>query len=130
MSYEFLTDDHLSRYGRYLGNPNPEQLAEQFYLRPADLDLVAERRHPHTKLGCAAQLVTLRFLGTFLFDPCDVPKIVLHSLAAQLGLPDVSVIRQYPERRFTPFEHQRLIRAHLGYKDFDGLCCLNRVGVG
>ena len=121
MSYEFLTDDHLSRYGRYLGDPSPEQLAEQFYLRPADLDLVAERRHPHTKLGCAAQLVTLRFLGTFLFDPCDVPKIVLHSLAAQLGLPDVSVIRQYPERRFTPFEHQRLIRAHLGYKDFDGL---------
>jgi len=86
VSYEFLTDDHLSRYGRYLGDPTPEQLAALFYLRPADLDLVAERRHTHTKLGFAAQLVTLHFLGTFLLDPCDVPSVVLHRLAAQLRI--------------------------------------------
>ena len=90
-------------------------------MSPADLNLVAERRSPHTKLGCAVQIVTLRFLGTFLLDPCDVPRIVLQSLATQLGLADINVIQRYPERRETPFEHQRLIRAHLGYTEFDGL---------
>ncbi|MEJ7659371.1 MAG: DUF4158 domain-containing protein [Hymenobacter sp.] len=33
----------------------------------------------HTQLGCAVQLCTLRFLGTFLPDPTQVPAVVVQT---------------------------------------------------
>ena len=44
------------------------------------------RRLLHTRLGCAVQLGTLRFWGTFLVDPLQAPPVVVQALASQLGL--------------------------------------------
>ena len=119
MPVEFLSDEQAARYGQYHADPSPEQLTRFFYLSAADKQFLAARRLPHTRLGCAVQLGTLRFLGTFLVDPLQVPPVVVQALASQLGLAPEQVA-PYRDRLNTGYEHQPLIQAYLQYHSFDG----------
>ena len=69
MPVEFLSDEQAARYGRYHADPSPEQLTRFFYLNPQDIRLLANYRCFYTKLGCAVQRCTLRFLGAFMPEP-------------------------------------------------------------
>ncbi|WP_245557680.1 DUF4158 domain-containing protein [Deinococcus peraridilitoris] len=116
----FLTRAQRDAYGKYNGDPTPQQLYNYFRLTPKDLAVIANLRRDHTRLGFAIQLCTLKFLGTFLEHPVDVPAIVVRTLARQLGLKHTSVLSQYLDRRPTRFEHQAQIRKHLQYREFQG----------
>jgi len=118
MPFEFLTDDHLGRYGQFDGDPTPQQLMDFFRLSGDDFKLVHPKMEPHTRLGMAIQLGTLRFLGTFLSDPTAVPKVVVRYVAEQLNIRDARILGKYLSRRRTRFEHAKAIRDHLGYKVF------------
>lgn len=118
MPVEFLTDEQAARYGRFNGDPTPEQLTQFFFLSEADLAQVSLRRRPETQLGYAVQLGTLRFLGTFLFNPQETPAVVVEHLARQLGLQGHEFLR-YALRAATRHEHRQLIIQHLGYREFD-----------
>jgi hypothetical protein len=58
------------------------------------------------RVGFALQLTTLRWLGTFLEDPLDVPGEVLDFIVGQLGMADPSQVKRYTEREETRFDHQ------------------------
>lgn len=111
MPVEFLSDEQAARYGRYHADLSPEQFTRFFYLSPQDLRFLASYRRPHTRLGCAVQLGTLRFLGTFVPAPTQVPGVVVRTLAAQLQLPDDNWDLHYT-RPNTVYDHQAQVVAY------------------
>ena len=115
---EFLTDDELAAYGRYAGAPSQADLDRVFFLDDADRAVVDRRRGEHLKVGFALQMVTGRWLGTFLEEPLDVPGAVLDFVAGQLGVADPSQVQRYTERTKTSFDHQWEIRRVYGLKEF------------
>ena len=107
-------------FGRYVGVPSRAELDRAFFLDDADLALVARRRGDHMRLGFGLQLVTVRFLGTFLADPLDVPQVVVDYLAEQLSVADASCVKRYGERAKTRLEHAWEIQEALGLTEFAG----------
>ncbi len=117
MPADFLTEVQEQRYGRYAGDPTTAQLARFFYLDDADRTLILQRRHAHTRLGFALQLCAVRFLGTFLSDPTDVPPSLASYLAGQLHIDDPACLVRYRDSS-TQWAHASEIRQHYGYHDF------------
>ncbi len=117
MPVEFLTDDEAAAYGRYAGPPSQADLERVFFI-DEDRALIGQRRGEHMKAGFALQLVTVRWLGTFLEDPLDVPGAVLAFVAGQLGVADPSQVKRYTERTKTRFDHQWEIRRVYGLREF------------
>src|SRR6266567_4414846 len=120
MPGEFMTEGEAAAYGRYAGPPAQADLERVFFLDDEDRKLVDLRRGEHMKAGFALQLVTVRWLGTFLEDPLDGPGEVLDLVAGQLGIADPSVVKQYTERVKTKSDHQQEIRRKYGLRDFAG----------
>lgn len=117
MPVSFLTEDQQRRYGRFSGEPSAEQLARFFYLDDADRSLIGRRRWDHMRLGFAIQLGTVRFLGTFLDDPTDVPKNVVKTLGRQIGVTDASCLSRYVEGK-SRWDHAEEIQRRYGYRAF------------
>jgi TnpA family transposase len=113
----FLTVEQERRYGRYAGEPTSDQLARYFHLDDADRELAGTKRSDPMRLGYAVQLGTVRFLGTFLDDPADVPPGVSGDIARQLGIADPRCLTQYRKGR-AKWQHAREIRAGFGYREF------------
>jgi hypothetical protein len=92
---EFLSDAEAAAYGRYDGAVSREELDRVFFLDDADRALIARRRGAHSRLGFALQLTTVRWLGTFLPDPLDLPAVVLEYVAGQLAGDDLAGLQRY-----------------------------------
>jgi len=118
MPVQFLTSEQRANYGRYVGNPTADQLTRYFHLDDTDQSLIDAKRGDHNRLGFALQLTTVRFLGTFLEDPLDVPRSVLQTLVRQLrGTKLEEQLTRYrsADQRW---EHKAEIQSHYGFRDW------------
>jgi TnpA family transposase len=95
MPANFLTQAQRKNYGRYNAHPTAEELARFFHLSDEERLFISQRRGKHSRLGFAIQLGTVRFLGTFLPDPLDVPPSVIKTMAKQVGITEVSRLKDY-----------------------------------
>jgi hypothetical protein len=116
---EFLTDEQAAAYGAFNEVPTRPELERFFFLDDGDRELIALRRTDVHRLGMAVQICTVRYIGRFLGDdPLAVPWEVIDYLAKQLDIEDASVVKSYPERRMTPYQHAQEIRERFGYRDY------------
>ncbi|MGH3769501.1 MAG: Tn3 family transposase [Pseudonocardiaceae bacterium] len=114
----FLTAKQLAVSSCFDVAPSAQELERFFFLDDEDRRLIAKRRGDANRLGFALQLTTVRFLGTFLDDPLDVPAVVLDELAGQLAITDPSCVKRYVERSNTRWEHRREICRIDGWTEF------------
>ena len=91
-------------------------MARYFHFDDRDQQLIARRRTAHTRLGFAVQLGTVRFLGTFLSNPIEVPTNVVVYIGHQLGLEDTQCLEHY-HARDTHWDHAAEIQQAYGYRD-------------
>lgn len=73
------------------------------------------------RLGFAVQLSTVRFLGTFLADPTEVPAAVTVTLARRIGVNDPGCLVRYREGTVR-WQHAAEIRERYGYREFADPC--------
>ena len=119
MPVEFLTSSLRAEYGRFTGEPSPLDLARCFHLDDADRQRLTQVRQTHNRLGFALQLGTVRFLGTFLADPGEVPENVLQYVGGQLNVPNSRARLQLYRNVDTQRRHVRQIREAYGYHLFN-----------
>jgi TnpA family transposase len=117
MATRLLSDEQRQRYGRYAGEPSEEQLARHFHLDAADREVIALLRGAHNRIGFAAQLGTVRFLGVFLDDLGQVPRGVIADIAQQLGEASDVDLASYGDGR-QRWRHVAVIRERYGFRDF------------
>jgi len=118
MPIEFLNEEQKSQYGCFSSDPNETQLARYFHLDSTALTLINKRRGDYNRLGFALQLITVRFLGTLLSDPTNVPFVVVNFIARQLGV-GIDDLAQYMSRKATRYTHSAEIQAHYRYHEFN-----------
>lgn len=118
MPVQFLSPLYYQRYGQYNGIPNEMQLTQYFYLDEHDQAFIRQRRRPINRLGCALQLVTVRFLGTFIADLSTLPEAVVDYVAQQLLIPASAVDLTVYQAHHNFFLHRTLICQHYGYQNF------------
>jgi TnpA family transposase len=113
---DFLSDEQVEAYGRYVGPVSELDLERFFFLDDADLILVRRRRGAANRLGFAVQLGTVRYLGCFLDDPTVVPGNVVEFVARQLDIAELHALRDYSRRSKTGYEHGWEIAEAHGYR--------------
>jgi TnpA family transposase len=107
----------LAGYGCFPAEIDRDWLGRVCHLSAADLALIRRRTDPATQLGYAAQLVTVRVIGTFQADPTAVPGAIVTALARQLDINDPGVLSAYRDMPVR-WRHTAEIRARYGYRDF------------
>ena len=128
MPVDFLTSGQSAVYGRYAEPPSVAQLERFFHFDERDRALIERRRGDHNRLGFAVQLGTVRFLGTFLAQPTDVPQGVASRVAEELGLGDARRLADYAKREPTHREHAGEIQREYGYRDFSDAATRTELG--
>jgi len=119
MPVNFLTNEQNQTYVRYPEKLTQELLDKYFYLDDKDKELIDACRRDYNKLGYALQLTTVRFLGTFLSNPINVPSDALHYIAKQLSINLPADIDRYLERKATRSTHCNEIKFIFDYQDFN-----------
>ena len=118
MPVRFLSPSHYQAYGQYNGSPSEAQLTRYFYLDDFDQSQIQQRRRSINRIGFALQLVSVRFLGTYLQDLMTIPNNVRQYVGDQLQLKASEDPLAAYNASETFWYHQRLISTIYNYRSF------------
>jgi len=111
------TEQEAGGYGQFPERIERDWLGRWCHLSEADIDLVNRRTGDMTRLGFAAQLATVRAIGTFLANPTAIPEPVVVALARQLDIDDPGMLVGYGKLPVR-WRHTAEIRERYGYVEF------------
>lgn len=119
MPVNFLSKEQHEKYGKYPEEEVSEkQLSKYFHLDNYDLMIVNKHQKAYLRFGFAIQLCTIRFLGTFLATPTNVPENVILYIGKQIDIKKFGCLQKYENRKNTHYEHTKKIKESYGYKGF------------
>ena len=95
-------DAQRARYGRFPDAIGEDDIARCFHLDERDHTIITELRGAHNRLGFAAQLGAVRFIGAFPSETAAVPPVVLGALARQLADRTLARIDEVLRKRWHP----------------------------
>ncbi len=96
----------------------PEREIVRYYaLSPEDLDIIAEHRRPHNRLGFTVQLAYLRYPGRTWNPEKLIPQNILTYLARQID-EQPEVLAEYATRDPTRREHPGELHRRFGFRSF------------
>ena len=110
-------DVQRARYGRFPDAIGESDIACCFHLDERDQAIITELRGAHNRLGFAAQLGAVRFIGAFPSEITTVPPVVLDTLARQLAETPAASLDDYWSGR-QRWRHVALIKERYGFRDF------------
>lgn len=115
MAVQFLTILERLRYEQLPAAINIDDLSFYFHLMPSEIALITGQRGDENRLGFAAQLCIIKFMG-YLPDnwQATIPKEAIEKIADQLGVPSPALSR-YGNRAATKTEHLQAILKYLGF---------------
>jgi TnpA family transposase len=118
MPVEFLTKEQEMQYGTYHPDElSNEQLAQYFWFDDEDKMFIFKRTEEYTQLGITIQLCTVRFLGTFLSNPLDVPKTVIDYVSNQLNISS-KTLAKYKSSKISKIHVNEICKKY-GYSKFN-----------
>ncbi|MFF4795539.1 DUF4158 domain-containing protein [Streptomyces sp. NPDC001276] len=117
MPTNFLSEEQRRRFGHFTEDPDEGQLAGSFLLDQTARRRAMAARGARNRIGWAVQLGTIRYLGTFLNNPEEVPAVVVAYVAEQLGL-EPAAFAGYGSSE-SRWDHQEQIRDGYGYTKFE-----------
>ncbi|MFE5012117.1 DUF4158 domain-containing protein [Streptomyces sp. NPDC056696] len=117
MPTNFLSEEQRRRFGHFTEDPDKGQLAGSFLLDQTARRRAMAARGARNRIGWAVQLGTIRYLGTFLNNPEEVPAVVVAYVAKQLGL-EPAAFAGYGSSE-ARWDHQEQIRDGYGYTKFE-----------
>lgn len=96
----------------------PEREIVRYYaLSPEDLDIIAEHRRSHNRLGFTVQLAYLRYPGRAWNPEEPIPPTILTYLARQID-ESPEVLAEYAARDMTRREHLGELQRRFGFRSF------------
>ena len=118
MPVSFLSPAQRNNYAKYPADLPSDIVANLFFLDDQDIEWIANKRGDFSRLGYALQLATVRFIGAFISDLSQIPRVVIERVATQIKVSDAeSCILMYikSEQRW---RHTVEIRSRYGYVEF------------
>ena len=118
MPVSFLSPTQRDNYAKYPNDLPSDIVDNLFFLDDQDMEWIANKRGDSSRLGYALQLITVRFIGSFISDLSEIPPVVIERAAAQIKVNDAeSCISMYikTEQRW---RHTAEIRSRYGYVEF------------
>jgi TnpA family transposase len=118
MPVNFLSPAQRDNYGRYPDDLSQDIIANHFFLDDQDREWIATKRGDFSRLGYALQLVTVRFLGTFIINITDVPSSVIERIASQINIINYESCLSAYQGSEQRWRHTAEIRSRNGYREF------------
>ena len=118
MPVSFLSPAQCDNYAKYPTDLPSDIVDSLFFLDDQDMEWIANKRGDFSRLGYALQLITVRFIGAFISDLSQIPRVVIERVATQIKVSDAeSCILMYikSEQRW---RHTVEIRSRYGYVEF------------